>query len=72
MGYNTTAAQSYIQWMEQESDYVNGSLIWKDIFLRYKSLYNAPQSLSDGIPGAGATPEPEGSSLSFSYHFINF
>lgn len=73
MGYNTTAAQSYIQWMEQESDYVNGSLIWKDIFLRYKSLYNAPQALSEWHSWApGATPEPEGSSLSFSYHFINF
>jgi hypothetical protein len=45
---------------------------WKDIWLRFKALYNAATALTNFVSwGVTGTPEP-GSSKTFSYHFIKF
>ena len=66
MGYETFDAKKYYDKMTAETP----TSMWKDIWLRYKSLFNAADALSDFI--AGGFSAEEGSSMSYSYHFINF
>ncbi|AKL97422.1 glycosyl hydrolase [Endomicrobium proavitum] len=71
LGYDTSYARFYYNKMLSESN--QNTNMWKDVWLRYKSLFNASEALQDWntwSPAASAA-EP-GSSLSFSYHFINF
>lgn len=50
--------------------------MWKDIWLRFKSLYNAQEALSDwnntNLSSSDYAGNDGGSSLTLSYHFINF
>ncbi|MCL1972884.1 MAG: glycosyl hydrolase [Endomicrobia bacterium] len=70
MGYNPSAAQDYYNRMLNDTTAANDPSIWRDIFLRYKSLFNASEALTDW--SSQPITAEEGSSLSYSYHFINF
>ncbi|MDR1196234.1 MAG: T9SS type A sorting domain-containing protein [Endomicrobium sp.] len=74
-GYDTSYARSFYDEMfaNRGTGVVNGvnlTILWKDIWLRYKSLFDAAGALSDCI--AGGFSAEEGSSLTYSYQFINF
>ena len=70
MGYNPSAAEDYYNRMLNDPAATNDPAVWRDIFLRYKSLFNAPGALTDW--NSQPITAEEGSSLSYSYHFINF
>ncbi|MCL2144195.1 MAG: glycosyl hydrolase [Endomicrobia bacterium] len=70
LGYDAPYAQSYYSEMLAGADLGANANLWKDIWLRYKSLFDGAGAVSDFIAGGFAAEE--GSSLTFSYQFINF
>jgi hypothetical protein len=88
LGYNTSyAADFYNEYNAGRSGNSVSSNAWRDIWLRFKALFDGPGALSDfnafdpngdnkGFPDTYATAPDyagdDGSSMSFSYHFINF
>ncbi|MDR1695332.1 MAG: hypothetical protein LBR69_01680 [Endomicrobium sp.] len=82
MGYDTDYAEQFYNEMWNNKD-TSGerSKLWRDIWLRYESLFNAPQALADWDSANLSANFPDtfntgigddGSSMSFSYHFIHF
>ena len=73
LGHDTSAARVYHEKMKGESN--QDVTMWRDVWLRYQSLYDASGALSEWNnvwrPTLASQAE-QGSSLSFSYHFINF
>ena len=63
LGYDSQYAQDY-------DTSVPDSSTWRDIWLRFRALYNAAAALTAFTSG-GFLPE-SGSSMTFSYHFIKF
>jgi hypothetical protein len=85
LGYNTSYAESFYTEYWTRRGGGAGDTFWRDIWLRFQSLFNAPKALADWetanmpvhFPDTfdGQTPGmsgDDGSSMSFSYHFINF
>lgn len=68
LGYNTDYARAYYDEMLATAGFPLNT--WKDIWLRYKALFDAPGALNDF--SAGGFIAEQGSSLAYSYHFINF
>lgn len=80
MGYDTDYARMFYNEMWTGRDQTKNNL-WRDIWLRYESLFDAPRALADwdsanlpvNFPDTFNTGiGDDGSSLSFSYHFIHF
>jgi len=69
LGYDAAYAQWYYNRMLSEAN--QSPNMWKDIWLRFKSLFDAPGALLEFGNGSSIATE-EGSSLSATYHFINF
>jgi len=71
LGYNPVAAGKYYDKMSRESQSPG---MWRDIWIRYRALFDGAGALSEWEnnwkPSVGASEE--GSSLSYSYQFINF
>ncbi|MCL2144678.1 MAG: glycosyl hydrolase [Endomicrobia bacterium] len=84
MGYDTGYAQAFYEEMWNRRDSSSGrDNFWKDIWLRFKSLYDAGGALTDwdnaNLPvdfpdtwSMSSNLGDDGSSLSYSYHFIHF
>ncbi|MDR2426405.1 MAG: T9SS type A sorting domain-containing protein [Endomicrobium sp.] len=68
-GYDTSYAQSF--YSEMYANRTGQLNRWRDIWLRYKALFDAAGALTDFIAG-GFSADDDGTSLTFSYHFINF
>ncbi|WP_052571234.1 glycosyl hydrolase [Endomicrobium proavitum] len=74
LGYNPTFSQSFYNEMWNGRDTGGNANLWKDIWLRYKSLFDGAGALTDWNswnPTSSSDAE-FGSSLTLSYHFINF
>lgn len=82
LGYDTQYAQSFYNEMFLNRGTGANENFWKDVWLRFKSLFDASGALSDwdtanlpvNFPDTWNTGDggDDGSSLSFSYYFINF
>ncbi|MDR1195411.1 MAG: hypothetical protein LBL00_02935 [Endomicrobium sp.] len=79
-GYDTSYAQSFYNemWTGRSASHNN---LWRDVWLRHEALFDAPKALADWDSASLPTNFPDtfntgigddGSSMSFSYHFINF
>lgn len=84
LGYNTDYARNFYNEMwARRGTTSNQENFWRDIWLRFKALFDAPGALDDwhaaNLPAKfnnHSANNPflgdDGSSLSYSYHFINF
>jgi len=80
LGYDTAyAAESYNQLSQEhnvsDTPYksINNPNWWKSIFLRFKAMFNrTPDAVVNEFEASSFPNEDDGSSLSFSYHFIHF
>ncbi|MDR1940751.1 MAG: hypothetical protein LBQ47_00275 [Endomicrobium sp.] len=80
LGYDTTYAQSFYNEMWAGRD-TSKNNFWRDVWLRFKALFDAPGALTDWTAANMPTNFPDtwnqglgddGSSLSYSYHFLHF
>jgi len=83
LGYNTTYAQNYYNemWAGRDSS-LGRDNFWKDVWLRFKALYDGAGALADwdsanlpaNFPDTWDTTGlgDDGSSMSYSYFFIHF
>ncbi|MCL2335209.1 MAG: glycosyl hydrolase, partial [Endomicrobia bacterium] len=68
LGYDTAYAGNFYN--ELLSEPTTNANMWKDIWLRFKALFDAAGALADFA--AGGFSAEDGSTLSYSYQFINF
>jgi endoglucanase Acf2 len=82
LGYDTNYAQNFYNeyWSGRDTSSGRNNL-WRDIWLRFESLFDAPKALTDWNSANLVVNFPDtfntgigddGSSMSFSYHFIHF
>ncbi|MDR3113256.1 MAG: T9SS type A sorting domain-containing protein, partial [Endomicrobium sp.] len=72
LGYDTAYASAfYGQLSKTHGGLINDTGWWKSVWLRFKALFDAAAAVNDFENGTFPN-EDEGSSKSFSYHFINF
>ena len=69
-GYNKTYAQKFYEEMYARRDTGTYANLWKDIWLKYKALFDAPAALTEFENGSFSAEA--GNSKTASYQFIHF